>query len=80
MIRKFFIGFFLGLTLVANANNRSAELARLDSVLARQPYYLKVREQHIEQLKIQLQHEQRVQQRELFSRPIYLQLNGNLHH
>lgn len=63
MIRKFFIGFFLGLTLVANANNRSAELARLDSVLARQPYYLKVREQHIEQLKIQLQHEQRVQQR-----------------
>ena len=63
MIRKFFIGFFLGLTLVANANNRSAELARLDSVLARQPYYLKVREQHIEQLKIQLQHELRVQQR-----------------
>ncbi|MBF1585481.1 MAG: hypothetical protein HXO22_06930 [Prevotella sp.] len=63
MIRKFFLGFFLGLTLVANANNRSAELARLDSVLARQPYYLKVREQHIEQLKIQLQHEQRVQQR-----------------
>lgn len=63
MIRKFFIGFFLGLTLVANANNRSAELARLDSVLARQPYYLKVREQHIELLKIQLQHEQRVQQR-----------------
>lgn len=63
MIRKFFIGFFLGLTLVVNANNRSAELARLDSVLARQPYYLKVREQHIEQLKIQLQHEQRVQQR-----------------
>lgn len=63
MIRKFFIGFFLGLTLVANANNRSAELARLDSVLARQPYYLKVREQHIEQLKIQLQHKQRVQQR-----------------
>lgn len=63
MIRKFFIGFFLGLTLVANANNRSAELVRLDSVLARQPYYLKVREQHIEQLKIQLQHEQRVQQR-----------------
>ena len=63
MIRKFFIGFFLSLTLVANANNRSAELARLDSVLARQPYYLKVREQHIEQLKIQLQHEQRVQQR-----------------
>lgn len=63
MIKKFFIGFFLGLTFVANANNRSAELARLDSVLARQPYYLKVREQHIEQLKIQLQHEQRVQQR-----------------
>lgn len=63
MIRKFFIGFFLGLTLVANANNRSAELVRLDSVLARQPYYLKVREQHIELLKIQLQHEQRVQQR-----------------
>ena len=63
MIKKFFIGFFLGLTFVANANNRSAELARLDSVLARQPYYLKVREQHIEQLKIHLQHEQRVQQR-----------------
>ena len=31
--------------------------------MARQPYYLKGREQHIEQLKIQLQHEQRVQQR-----------------
>ena len=73
MIRKFFIGFFLGLTLVANANNRSAELARLDSVLARQPYYLKVREQHIEQLKIQLQHKQRVQQR----LPLYNELYQN---
>lgn len=71
MIRKFFIGFFLGLTFVANANNRSAELARLDSVLARQPYYLKVREQHIEQLKIHLQHEQRVQQRLRLYNEIY---------
>lgn len=71
MIRKFFIGFFLGLTLVANANNRSAELARLDSVLARQPYYLKVREQHLEQLKIHLQHEQRVQQRLRLYNEIY---------
>ena len=71
MIRKFFIGFFLGLTFVANANNRSAELACLDSVLARQPYYLKVREQHLEQLKIHLQHEQRVQQRLRLYNEIY---------
>lgn len=63
MVKQLFLCALLSFTLAVHAGNRSTQLARLNSVLAQQPYYLKAREQHIERLKEQLQHEQRVQQR-----------------
>jgi len=63
MIKQLFLCALLSFTSAVHAGNRSTQLARLNSVLAQQPYYLKAREQHIERLKEQLQHEQRVQQR-----------------
>ena len=63
MVKQLFLCALLSFTLAVHAGNRSTQLARLNSVLAQQPYYLKAREQHIEHLKVQLRHEQRVQQR-----------------